>query len=228
MIINEIQNIEELQSHFNLKQKLKIDNFLDSVFAEKIYQHIYLDKNWSLATGIDKMKYEKKITLQYEKANALQIKNVNSAFGNDNFTYIFNRSMNNNINISYYEFTLRKILNSKDFIDKLNEITNLNLTKLTTLFLSKYKSGNFLSPHSDKGNGKLAFVIYLTKFWKPQYGGILHFMSNDRKEIIESYVPTFNSFIIFKVPEHVGIPHFISHVSPNVKYPRFAITGWFD
>lgn len=228
MIINEIENIELLQSQFKLKQKLKIDNFLENIFAEKIYQFILLEKDWSLATGIDKMKYEKKIIPQYDKANALQIKNVNNSFGNDKFTYTFNRSMNNNINISYYEFTVRRILNSKDFIDKLNEITNLGLTKLTTLFLSKYKSGNFLSPHSDKGNGRLAFVIYLTKYWKPQYGGILHFMSDDRKEIIESFVPSFNSFVIFNVPSNEGIPHFISHVSPNIKYSRFAITGWFE
>jgi len=228
MIINQFEDVENLKNQFLQKQKLKINNFMTQVFAEKLFQHIYLEKNWTLATGIDKMKYEKKIIPQYEKANALQIKNVNSSFGNDNFTYIFNRAMNNNINMSYFEFTLRQVLNSKDFIDKLNEITDLGLTRLTTLFLSKYKSGNFLSPHSDNGNGRLAFVIYLTKFWKPQYGGILHFMSDDRKDIIESFVPTFNSFVIFNVPKEEGIPHFISHVSPNVKYSRFAITGWFD
>jgi len=227
MIINQFEDIENLKKQFKEKEKLKIDNFMEQIFAEKLYQFVYLEKNWSLATGIDKMKYEKKISLQNEKANTLQIKNVNSSFGNDKFTYIFNRSMNN-LNMSYFEFTLRQTLNSKDFIDKLNEITGLGLNRLTTLFLSKYKAGNFLSPHSDKGNGRLAFVIYLTKFWKPQYGGILHFMSDDRKDIIESYVPTFNSFVIFNVPPNTGIPHFISHVSPNVKYSRFAITGWFD
>jgi len=228
MIINQFEDIENLKNQFIQKQKLKIDNFMENMFAEKLFQHAYLEKNWSLATGIDKMKYEKKIIPQYEKANALQIKNVHSSFGNDKFTYIFNRAMNNNLNISYFEFTLRQVLNSKDFIDKLNEITGLELSRLTTLFLSKYKSGNFLSPHSDKGNGRLAFVIYLTKFWKPQYGGILHFMSDDRKDIIESFVPTFNSLVIFSVPKDDGIPHFISHVSPNVKYSRFAVTGWFD
>jgi SM-20-related protein len=228
MIINEFEDIENLKNEFKHNQKVKINNFMEKNFAEKLFQYIYLDKNWLLATGIDKMKYEKKIIPQYEKANVLQIKNVNNSFGNDKFTYIFNRSMNNSLNMSYFEFTIRQVLNSKDFIDKLNEITGLGLNRLTTLFLSKYKSGNFLSPHSDKGNGTLAFVIYLTKFWKPQYGGILHFMSDDRKDIIESYVPTFNSLVIFSVPKDEGIPHFISHVSPNVKHARFAITGWFD
>ena len=105
----------------------------------------------------------------------------------------------------------------------MNKITGLELTHLTTLFISKYKSGNFLSPHSDRGNGRLAFVINLTKFWKPQYGGNLHFMNDDRTEILDTFVPEFNNLVVFYVPEGDGVPH----VDPNVKHNRFAVTGWF-
>lgn len=221
-------NINKLKENFNLKKKLIIRDFLDTYFVENLFKHALLEKNWTLATGIDKNKYEKADTLQNNKINQLQIKNVNSSFGKDQFSYIFYRAMNASNKMSFIEFTLRNIFNSKEFIDKLNEITQLQLTKLNTLFLSKYKSGSFLSPHSDKGNGKLAFVLHISKFWKPQYGGILHFMNNDRTEIIDSYVPLFNSFMIFEVPPNIGIPHFVSHVSPNVKLNRYAVTGWFD
>ena len=136
--------------------------------------------------------------------------------------------MNNSKNISFFEFNLRKILNSKHVIDMLNEITGLNLKGITTLFLSKYKSGNFLSPHSDKGNGRLAFVINLTKFWKPQYGGNLHFMNDERTEITDTFTPEFNNFVIFNVPEGDGVPHYVSHVVQNVKVSRYAVTGWFE
>ena len=117
-------------------------------------------------------------------------------------------------------------MSSPEFINYLNNITSLNLSKLNTLFLSKYKGGNFLSPHSDRGNGKLAFVLNLTKNWKPQYGGILHFMNNDKTEIIESFMPLFNNLMLFEVPEN-GIPHFVSHVVPYLRYERYSITGWF-
>lgn len=226
-IINDIENIDTLKIIFNASQKLKISNFLDDQFVELLFKHAFLEKNWSLATGIDKYKYEKKQTPQLDKANALQIKNVNGAFGNDRFTYIFYRAMDAK-NMSYFEFILRQTLNSDKMLNILNEITGLGLTKLTTLFLSKYKSGNFLSPHSDKGNGRLAYVINLTKFWKPQYGGNLHFMNEDRTEITDTFVPAFNTLMIFHVPEGKGIPHFVSHVAPNVKHNRFAITGWFE
>jgi SM-20-related protein len=226
-IINNIDNIELLNSEFNKNKRIKISNFLNNTFAELLFKQAILEKNWVLSTGIDKYKYEKATNKQNEKINGLQIKNVNNAFGKDQFSYIFYRSMNSK-NMSYLEFTLRKYLNSENFISKLNQITGLDLTQLTTLFMSKYSNGNFLSPHSDKGNGRLAFVINLTKYWKPQYGGNLHFLNDDRTEIIDTYVPQFNNLIIFHVPEENGIPHYVSHVTPNIKLSRFAITGWFN
>jgi Rps23 Pro-64 3,4-dihydroxylase Tpa1-like proline 4-hydroxylase len=215
------------QLSFYEYKKVKIDSFLDLTFAENIYKYIFVHKQWNLSSGIDNIKYEKKDSPENNKINQQQIKQVNVSFSKDQFSYLFYRSMNH-INMSYFEFTLRKTLQSPSFIHLLREITQLELSKLTTLFLSKYKSGNYLAPHSDKGNGRLAFVIYLTKFWKPQYGGNLHFMNRERTEIIETYVPTFNQLILFEVPENIGIPHFVSHVAPNVPYVRYTITGWFD
>jgi Rps23 Pro-64 3,4-dihydroxylase Tpa1-like proline 4-hydroxylase len=222
------ENILNLKEAYNIKKRVIIKDFLNNQFSESLFKHVFFEKNWILATGIDKNKYEKADNQQNSKINQLQIKNVQSAFGNDQFSYNFYRSMNGSSKMSYFEFTIRNLLSSNDFLNYLNNITGLNLTKLTTLFLSKYKAGSFLSPHSDKGNGRLAFVLNLSKIWKPQYGGVLHFMNDERTEIIDSYVPLFNSFMIFEVPFEKGIPHFVSHVSSNVKFNRYAITGWFD
>lgn len=221
-----INNVIYLKEKFEINGRLKISNFLNQQFANYLFHYSYSNKNWLLATGIESVKYLKPSTPLNDKINNKQIKNVNEAFGKDNFSYIFYRSMNSK-NMSYFEFALRQTMNSPVFINFLNEITGLELVGLNTLFLSKYKSGNFLSPHSDKGNGKLAFVINISSGWKPQYGGVLHFMNDERTEIIDSFVPEFNSFVIFNVPHPHGIPHFVSHVSPNVRFNRYAITGWF-
>jgi Rps23 Pro-64 3,4-dihydroxylase Tpa1-like proline 4-hydroxylase len=223
----ENENMEELKEIFKQKERLRISNFLKVQFAEFAFKQAFSEKNWLLATGIDNVKYEKPDNIQNQKINGLQIKNVNNAFSKDQFTYIFYRSMNG-VKMSFVEYTLRQTLSSPEFINMLNEITGLNLTKLTTLFMSKYKSGNYLSPHSDKGNGRLAFVINLSKFWKPQYGGALHFMNDQRTEVIDTFVPNFNTFSIFHVPDGKGIPHFVGHVAPNVKFNRFAVSGWFE
>ena len=221
-----LKDFEKYKNIFEKNKKVKIENLLITKVAEILFKHALTEKNWILSTGHDATKYEKRINKQFEKANAIQIKKIQDKFKNDHFSYIFLRSMNN-IKPSFLEYTLRKNMGSEEFIHYLNKITNLNLTKLNTLFLSKYKGGNFLSPHSDNGNGKLAFVLNLTKNWKPQYGGILHFMNEEKTEIIESYIPLFNNLMLFEVPEG-GIPHFVSHVVPYVKQERYSITGWYE
>jgi len=212
--------------HFQEKKIVQIESFLTPYFAEDLFKTSLLEKKWNLASGFGKMKFEKPLEPKFENANQLQVKNINLHFKEDEFTYIFHRSMNNKIP-SRMEFLIRQQLSSPEFLSYINQITNVKVTQLSTLFLSKYKSSHFLGPHSDKGNGKLAFVLNLTKFWKPQHGGILHFLSEDRKDIIDSYVPGFNNLILFEVPEEEERPHFVSHVNPYVKHSRFAITGWF-
>lgn len=221
-----LDNVDEYKNIFNENKKIQIQNILKDEIAELLFKHSIMDKNWVLATGHDAIKFEKKINKQFEKANSIQIKKIQDKFKNDKFSYIFHRSMNNKTP-SFLEFTLRKYMASKEFIDYINSITDLNITTLNTLFMSRYKGGHFLSPHSDKGNGKIAFVISLTKKWKPEYGGILHFMNDDKTKIIESYVPEFNTFMLFEVPEE-GIPHYVSHIVPYIKEERYSITGWFS
>lgn len=220
------ENIDKYKSNFEKNKKVQIKNILIDKIADFLFKQAITEKNWVLATGFDAIKFEKKVNKQFEKANSNQIKKVQDKFKNDHFSYIFHRSMNNQ-KPSFLEYALRKNMASEEFIGYLNKITNLNLKKLNTLFLSKYKGGNFLSPHSDKGNGKLAFVLNLTKNWKPQYGGILHFMNEEKTEIIESYIPLYNNLMLFEVPE-AGIPHFVSHVVPYIKQERYSITGWYE
>lgn len=221
-----LQDIQKYQNLFQEKKKVNIPNILEENIAKQFFKYAVLEKNWNLSTGIDAVKYQKKVSKQFEKANAQQIKKVNDKFSKDHFTYIFHRSLNNQ-KPSYIEFSMINMLGSPEFIDYLNQITQLNITQLNTLFLSKYKSGHFLSPHSDKGNGRLAFILNLTMGWKPQYGGLLHFLNKDKTEIIDTFTPQFNQLTLFEVPEE-GIPHYVSHVVPGIKKERFAITGWYS
>jgi Rps23 Pro-64 3,4-dihydroxylase Tpa1-like proline 4-hydroxylase len=219
-------DIEHLKEEFNNKKKIIIKKILVPEFAEILLKYSLLDKNWVLAAGIDKVRYENKIDFANQKKNDMIGLEVNKAYSQNRFSYIFHRTMNNK-NPSLIEQNLRHLLESKDFINFLNSVTNMNLTKLTTMFMSRYRSGHFLSPHSDKGNGRLAFVISLSKDWKPQYGGLLHFLSKDRETIIDTYCSIFNNMIIFGVDE-LDQPHFVSHVSLNVLFNRISIGGWYE
>jgi Rps23 Pro-64 3,4-dihydroxylase Tpa1-like proline 4-hydroxylase len=228
-------NLSMFQHEFQTKRKVKIDEALHPVFANKLYHHILTmpDHQWSVACGIRNIKYEKKLHPTLAKRNQDNINEANKTFGKGEFSYVFHRAMNNVAGeISQYEMMMRTILNSDMMKQLLSDITGLEIKTLKTMFLSRYRAGHFLSPHSDKGNGKIAFVINLSKNWLPQYGGCLHFLSEDRSKIIETWTPAFNNMVIFYVPpEHetdLGMPHYVGHVSPQVKYSRYAITGWYD
>jgi Rps23 Pro-64 3,4-dihydroxylase Tpa1-like proline 4-hydroxylase len=223
------------RNEFETTRKVRMEEVLHPLFAEKLYQHIVRmpDPVWSVACGIRNIKYEKKLHPTLAKRNQDNINEANKTFGKGEFSYVFHRAMNNVIGeISQFETMMRTILNSQMMKQLLSEMTGLEITTLKTMFLSRYRAGHFLSPHSDKGNGKIAFVINLTKNWLPQYGGNLHFLSEDRTKIIETWTPAFNNMVIFHVPpEHekdVGMPHFVGHVNPQIKFSRYAITGWYD
>jgi len=224
---NNNDKIDELKDKFNNNNNIvSIPDIFNNEFVELLFKYSLTEKNWVLACGIDKVRYENKIAPMNQQKNDLLGVEVNKAFSQNRFSYIFHRTMNNKTP-SLIEQNIRGALESPNFLELLNNITGMNLTKLSTLFMSKYRSGHFLSPHSDKGNGKIAFVISLSKDWKPQYGGLLHFLNEDRTQIIETLCPVFNNMVIFKVDD-IEKPHFVSHVAPNVIFNRISISGWFE
>jgi Rps23 Pro-64 3,4-dihydroxylase Tpa1-like proline 4-hydroxylase len=239
MINNQINDIN-INKIFNFKNSItkyehdtlifKIDNIFNMNFAKLIYNTITLlpDKYWYNMSCFNN-EYDKCKIINKNNKRINNFKNkANKSFIKDEFSFNFSKTMIYTQNeITKIELLLRNILGSNDFIKYLNKITNLNLIKLNDMFISKYKSGDFLAPHSDRSNGKLAYVINMSLNWKPQYGGNLHFMNNERTEIIHTLTPSFNNLVIFEVPDD-GIPHYVSHIVPNLNKTRYAISGWFS
>ena len=75
-------------------------------------------------------------------------------------------------------------------------------------------SNCFLDIHEDKNKGTIAFVINLTKDWRVDYGGNLHFLDNEGK-VNRTYIPSFNNLIIFEVSDKSK--HFVSSINNFVK-----------
>ncbi len=221
----------ELQSYisqFEKERKVVIANIFQEEEILKIQRFLtrLLPQYWVCATCVKKDRAELPL---HDKRNIQRIQMANDAFGRGEFSFHFYRTFNSvPSQYSIVEHQVRTYMGSSEFIDFLNKITKLQLTKLNTLFVSKYTSNCFLSTHSDAGNGKIAFVLHITDGWKPQYGGHLHFLDASRTQIVETFTPQFNSLMIFEVPEGDGIPHFVGHVAPNVPIPRIAITGWYQ
>lgn len=95
----------------------------------------------------------------------------------------------------------------------------------TEAFASRFRSGDFLSKHSDSASGTnrlCAFVLNLTKQWRPHWGGHL-LMLDEQASTAEILLPTFNQLVVFRVPK----PHLVSAVMSPCPGVRYACTGWF-
>lgn len=87
-----------------------------------------------------------------------------------------------------------------------------------------YSRGNFLRVHNDEATverRRLAYVINLTRRWRPDWGGLLHF-ADDEGNVVDTFFPHFNSLVLFTVPQQ----HFVSYVAPYAQGARYAVTGW--
>ncbi|OYQ26010.1 hypothetical protein CHU93_12435 [Sandarakinorhabdus cyanobacteriorum] len=88
-----------------------------------------------------------------------------------------------------------------------------------------YAGGHFLTEHDDlvvQEGRRLAYVLNLTKDWKPDWGGYLNFM-DDAGNITAGFMPRFNTLNLFLVP----MRHNVGLVPPFAPLGRYAITGWF-
>lgn len=220
-------DIINLRINYKLNKKVVINNFLSNKFADFLYKQINQlpQQSWFNCVGFGNVKVEKRWKPENKKKHSMANELAKKSFCNNNFSYNFKRNMGMRPReISQSENIIRNLFSSEELYSIIEQITGDRPMKYSQLFLSQYRKGCFLAPHSDINRGKWAFILNMTKDWKPQYGGVLHFLDKNRENIIDSYVPKFNSLVIFEVPKE-GIPHFVSHVVHENK-KRFAITGW--
>lgn len=89
---------------------------------------------------------------------------------------------------------------------------------------TRYRPGHFLTTHDDHLEGKhrlYAYVLGLTKNWRPEYGGLLLF-HDSAGHVERGLTPGFNVLNIFRVPH----PHSVSQVASFAPTFRYSLTGW--
>ncbi len=134
------------------------------------------------------------------------------------FTYSFSRTTEHYDSCNCFMCSFKHYVSYvfKDHIEKHTDLVDLELNES---FFSLYNQGDFLSTHHDENKGDVAFVLNLTKNWRPEYGGLFHMNNN--------YItPEFNSLMFFELGEK-GEDHFVSEVSHRAPHPRLAFSGWF-
>jgi Rps23 Pro-64 3,4-dihydroxylase Tpa1-like proline 4-hydroxylase len=207
-----------------------INDFIDPNQAENIYHFLSLKppNMWTSTTCFDNVKADIPTTTSKKEQIQKNIKKATKAFNNNKFAFSFERTLNDHpFQCRCVECYTKYLFKTPATLDKIRQITNMDITQAHDIFISKYSYGNFLSVHSDRNNGRVAFILNLSKDWKPEYGGLLHILDNKRENVIRTIVPHFNTLTLFYIPPEIGIPHFVSHLNIKNKN-RFAITGWFS
>lgn len=234
-------DFNELYQTLALAGSVTIPNFLDEQVADDLerFFNSEMPEDWWSAASYPTETGEISYIRNYpQNSEAIQnAKNyADSFFYNDSLAsgqsgrlaYHFFRTLGNHVSGCYCaECKFREWLLSPELLGFLSKLSGDTYTSFNTTFASRYSEGCFLSPHTDYSNGDIGFVYQLTRDWKPQWGGILHFMDDEGKTITGSKVPTFNSLTLFHLPEQQGKWHYVSHVNPGVKSNRIAYTGWF-
>mmetsp|Transcript_17382 Transcript_17382/g.29791 ORF Transcript_17382/g.29791 Transcript_17382/m.29791 type:complete len:484 (+) Transcript_17382:80-1531(+) len=137
---------------------------------------------------------------------------------------------NNNINHSF------KSAKSAKGLERIFRTLSLLLPDaLWTFSSAKYQQSDHIEAHDDRAytdvkmeDGKImlcsrdiACIFYLTQDWKAEYGGLLVDLESPEGSST-TYVPEFNSCILFRIPHwHQVTPV----VSPD--HPRYTLFGWF-
>jgi Rps23 Pro-64 3,4-dihydroxylase Tpa1-like proline 4-hydroxylase len=116
-------------------------------------------------------------------------------------------------------------LNDSRTLDVMRKITGVDTHRKVNAQATAYHPGHFLTQHDDSGypeqHRRVAYVLYLTRGWRPDWGGQLQFLTAEGA-VEEAWLPRYNSLVLFTVPA----PHLVSYVSPFAMQVRYAITGW--
>ena len=125
--------------------------------------------------------------------------------------------------VAYMKF--RNAFNEPAFRQFFISVTGLSLDLNEATFHSfMMKPGDFLRHHDDTGNNNyhVAFVLYLTPGWQPEFGGELQ-MFDPRGEMT-SVSPEYNSLVLFKVNPRTK--HQVAPIKGNGDLGRVTISGW--
>lgn len=226
-MINNDLDITALKKAFALKRRLQIQNFLQDSSAEQINICLQHQVPWVSAergfpdTPIDPS------TVHDAHASALleaQLRAKN-AFHFYYERYLIIDAIKAQRDPGLLIHRVLEFFNSPEFLDFIRYFANDPTLNMVSAQATRYRPGQFLRLHNDKHDDegrKFAYVLNLSKAWQADWGGLLHFI-DEEQEMLDSFVPHWNSLSLFAVP----VNHYVSMVMPWAETDRYAITGWW-
>ena len=236
-LLNPDLDTAALRETFQREGKVKVPGVLREDFAEAIHRCLAEDMPWRLAyynpsaegkAVVGRLTPEQRAALSPEQLDAL-IARVNFEAA-DQFQYLYEaydvleaRRAGIDPGLKVQEFLT--FLGTDELWNFMRAVSGDERFNRVDCHACCYRAGHFLREHGDHSpfeQRHMAYVFYFTKDWQADYGGLTHFLDDDRR-ITDSFVPDFNSLTLFKVP----VAHNVSQVASFAPGQRLSITGWF-
>lgn len=211
---------------------VQIDNYLPAAAADQLYSCLDKQVQWDLAYS-DQGHGRQIKPQQLATMTPAQIRQtVDPAFAQDKngFRFVYNTfrvidSWLAGAHAGHPLYTLANQMHTPEHLEYVRQLTGKKSLTRMDLMAARYLPGHFLTPHDDTHSGEgreVAYILNLARNWQAEWGGLLHFMDAQRSAVTHTFIPTFNTMIMFYPPRW----HFVSQVANFARQPRYTLTGW--
>jgi len=228
MISNDL-DVEGWRRGLQTRTRVQIPDFLQPPAADALARCLETDVPWQLAErseGASRTTPRGAYPSDSEHAALLQRAYTRAAqqyqFAYD--SYMLVRAAQEGWDPGLVVHATLRFFNTPEFIAFARHLTGDGSITHANAQCTRYRPGQFLLPHEDideQEGRRYAYVLNLTRDWKPDWGGQLQFIEEDA--VIETLLPRWNSLSLFRVPQR----HQVTLVAPWAAAPRLAITGWW-
>ena len=232
MIVNPELDLERLASLYRENGYVFVKDFLQTDVAENLLRVLASLEDWSLHIIGEQSDHTSRELgeMSSEEIRALSPAPPSNYLNPNNSLGVYERYLIlENIREGGCPKELADYLeavNSTQYKDTLRKITAVDSEISISADAGRYRSGHFLSAHTDTKAGEkslklVAHVLNLAKDWESSYGGELIFCNNwGQIEIREK--PQFNCLGLFRVPRR----HYVQAVTDHAPFPRHSLYGW--
>ena len=222
-----------LARDFAARRRLQIHDILNADAAAAVYECLARDVPWNftyLLDGQEHLLSPQELSAmsreQHVQVGQSILEQARSRFAFGFMSFQMVDSYRRLTHPDLYLSRLLEALASPQFIGFAREVAGDAAINRVDAQATRYTAGHFLTLHDDAHyegvERRCAYVLNFSRGWRAEWGGTLQFL-NGEGDVVETFVPHFNSMSLFAVPT----PHIVSYVAPYATQPRLSITGWF-
>jgi Rps23 Pro-64 3,4-dihydroxylase Tpa1-like proline 4-hydroxylase len=232
-MLNPNLDTNALAARFREDGRIRIENLLDPMIAERIRSACKTDVPYEFISFID----NKNVAIpsaemaKFDQAQMqeFRVKMMDAASKGIGFFYsgyMMARKLDDSVseNLKFLH-SVFEFLNGDEMLTFISTVTGRKDLKSADAQFTRFTPGQFLTRHRDDVTSeerRLGYVLAFSKNWHPDWGGLLQFFDDDGAPR-DAWAPMFNSMSLFDI-RHV---HSVTFIAPFAAEQRFSLTGWF-